>query len=121
MHTGNTPLAKLFKMDMAHKKALEKIGLITAQDLFSYFPIRYSHISLIKNIDSVANDEYVTIYGVLKKIELTRTFKTHVLQARGTVIDISNNQIELVWFNQHYIAKIYKEGQFVKVSGKVTI
>jgi ATP-dependent DNA helicase RecG len=121
MYTVTTPLSKIFKMDTAHKKALEKIGLITAQDLLSYFPTRYSHISIIKDIESLKDGEYATIHGVIKKIELARSFKSNILQARATLIDVSGNPIELLWFNQHYIAKMYKEGQYVKISGKVTI
>lgn len=120
MHTGNTPLSTLFRLDAPHKIALAKVGLHTAGDLLSYFPTRYSHLSLVKSIDSLIDSEYVTIHGILKKVELSRSFKTKALQAKAVLEDVSGNTIDLLWFNQHYIAKMYQEGQYVKVSGKVT-
>lgn len=120
MHTGNTPLSTLFRLDAPHKIALTKVGLHTASDLLSYFPTRYSHLSLVKSIDSLIDSEYVTIHGILKKVELSRSFKTKALQAKAVLEDVSGNTIDLLWFNQHYIAKMYQEGQYVKVSGKVT-
>lgn len=120
MHTGNTPLSTLFRLDAPHKIALTKVGLHTAGDLLSYFPTRYSHLSLVKSIDSLIDSEYVTIHGILKKVELSRSFKTKALQAKAVLEDVSGNTIDLLWFNQHYIAKMYQEGQYVKVSGKVT-
>jgi RecG-like helicase len=120
MHTGNTPLSTLFRLDAPHKIALTKVGLHTAGDLLSYFPTRYFHLSLVKSIDSLIDSEYVTIHGILKKVELSRSFKTKALQAKAVLEDVSGNTIDLLWFNQHYIAKMYQEGQYVKVSGKVT-
>ncbi len=121
MDNGATLLVKLFKLVPEHKKALEKIGLITAQDLLTYFPVRYSHLSAFKTIDAVLDGDYVTIHGVIKKIELGRSYTTKKLQAKATLTDMEGTDIELIWFNQQYIAKMYHEGQYVKVSGKVSV
>ncbi len=121
MHTGETPLVKIFKLVPLHKKALEKIGLVTVQDILTYFPVRYSHLSEFKTIEATQNDDYVTIHGVIKKIELGRSYTTKILQAKATLTDMQGSEIELVWFNQQYIAKMYHVGQYVKVSGKVNV
>jgi ATP-dependent DNA helicase RecG len=44
-----------------------------------------------------------------------------MLQAKGILTDVSGNDIELIWFNQHYIAKMYHTGQYVKISGRMSV
>jgi RecG-like helicase len=67
MYTGDTLLSKLFKISPEGKKVLEKMGLLTARNLLDYFPVRYSHVSMLKTIDSLGDGDYATIHGVLKK------------------------------------------------------
>lgn len=116
-----TPVEKIFKLNTETKKGLKKIGIQTVKDLLYYFPVRYSHISEISNIEGAKKDVLVTLYGVIKKMDLKKSFKTKKYMVTGEMIDVSGNSINLLWFNQHYIAKMYTVGQSIHITGKITV
>jgi len=59
------------------------------------------------------------MYGRIKKLKLDKTFRSKIARATAVIEDESGS-IKATWFNQPYIAKMYTEGEFVKVTGKVT-
>ena len=46
-----------FRVDVAQKKALKRLGLFSVQDLLFHFPVRYSDISQVKHIVELVPDE----------------------------------------------------------------
>lgn len=113
-------IEKHFRLDGNQKKALKNLNLESISDLLFYFPTRYSDISQIKYIDSLVDGENATILGKVEKIEIKKSFKTRVAMSSATVSDITGS-INIIWFNQAYLAKMFKQGSIVKVTGKVAI
>ena len=62
----------------------------------------------------------ITVYGVITKIQLTKGWKSKIPMAKATFKDISNTTIPIVWMNQPYMAKMFSEGDQVKLTGKIT-
>jgi ATP-dependent DNA helicase RecG len=60
----------------------------------------------------------VTIYGVMEKVSVRRSFKGHVPLTESRVRD-NTGTIRAIWFNQAYIGKMYPEGSRIKLSGIV--
>jgi RecG-like helicase len=60
----------------------------------------------------------VTLYGVMEKVVVRRSFKGHVPLTEAHVAD-QTGVVRAVWFNQAYIGKMYPDGTKVKVSGTV--
>lgn len=111
-------LEKKFRLDDNQKKALKKLGLFTISDLLFYFPVRYSDISEIKNIIDLTGGENATIYGKISKLKTKKAFKSNIPLGEGYLEDLTG-KIKIIWFNQPYLAKMIKEGQNVKLTGKI--
>lgn len=114
----NNHLELKFRLDENQKKALRKLKIFSVADLLFHFPVRYSHISAIKPISQLTAGEYATIYGRFWSPDIKRGFKSKILRAEGEVID-ETGKIKVVWFNQAYIAKMIRSGQFIELTGKV--
>ncbi|MCM2339064.1 MAG: ATP-dependent DNA helicase RecG [Burkholderiales bacterium] len=111
-------LENIFRLDINQKKALNKLKLFSVADLLFHFPVRYSHISEIKPISQLVAGEFATVYGKFWSPDIKRGYKSKILRAQGEIID-ETGKIKVVWFNQAYIAKMIRSGQFVELTGKV--
>src|SRR5690606_36069277 len=93
------PLATHIRIDAQHKTALAKLGINTVKDLLYHFPLRYGDIASVTYIETVADGDEVTIYGLLKNLKLDKTFRTKIARATATIQDESGS-IKATWFNQ---------------------
>ena len=100
--------------------ALKRLGISTLRDLLYHFPVRYSDMSSVKLIKDTSADETVTIYGTISNLQTKKAFRSKVPMASGVLTDIENTSISIIWFNQAFIAKQFKDGEIVKLTGKVT-
>ncbi len=116
----NTPIEKISRLSEIHKKGLNKLQIKSVLDLILYFPARYSDISTVTNISEIEPGIPITIFGVIKNLKTNKSFHTKVSMAQGVIEDLTG-KINLVWFNQPYIAKILKDGDHVMVSGVANI
>lgn len=100
-----------------YAKRLEKLGIITIEDLLYHFPFRYDDFSIISKIERVRVGEIVTIQAKIMSVtnEYTRSGKK--IQ-KATVSDDSGS-LELTWFNQPFLTRILREGEIYNFSGKV--
>ncbi len=108
-----------FKTDILQKKALERLGLSTIQDMLFYFPFRYTNISEFRHINTLEEGELVTIIGKVSNLKIKKGFKSKIPMGQATISDITGS-INIVWFHQPYLAKMLKENSTVKVTGKVS-
>lgn len=114
----DTEISKIHRLSKDHVIGLKKLKINTIKDLLYYFPVRYGDSRENKNIQNLIKGEEVTLFGEIRNLKIKRTFKGHIPMCEGKLID-STGSIRLVWFNQAYIANMYKDGEFVKVSGIV--
>ncbi len=113
-----TKIENQFRLDENQKKALKKLGLFTISDLLFYFPTRYSDISEIKNINNLIGGENATLYGKISGLKTKKAFKSNIPMGEGYIEDLTG-KIKIIWFNQPYLAKMIKDGQNVKLTGKI--
>ncbi len=116
----DTKIFETLRTQETQKRALSRLGIETIKDLLYYFPTRYSHMSTVSSIAQSNSDDVVTIYGVLSKISIKKTYRTNVPTAQATLTDLQNNTVKIIWFNQAFIAKTLNEGQMVKLTGKIS-
>src|SRR3989344_4419244 len=107
-----------FRLNPNQKRALNRLKLFSVADLLFHFPVRYSHISEIKPINQLVTGEFATVYGRFWSPDIKIGYKSKVLRAEGEVMD-ETGKIKVVWFNQAYVAKMIRSGQFVEFTGKV--
>jgi len=111
-----TPIEKISRLSDLQKKGLEKLKLKNVLDLLLYFPFRYSDISTVSNISDIKAGIPITVFGVIKNLKIKKSFNTKTIMAEGVLEDLTG-KINLVWFNQPYIAKILRDGDNVMISG----
>lgn len=114
-----TLLTSIHQLSLFQKKALEKMGLKTVADLLRYFPTRYGEMGAVKAIEFLTSGENAVVYGRISKLKIAKTFKSKVPISSATIED-STGKIEVVWFSQPYIAKMFTENSLVRVEGKVS-
>lgn len=116
--TLSTEISKINKLSKEHAIGLKKIKIETVRDLLGYFPARYADERETKNIENLQKGEQVTLFGEIRNLNTKRSFRGHIPMCEGKLVDATGS-IKVVWFHQAYIAKMYQEGEFVKVSGIV--
>ncbi len=118
MLTLNTPIEQASKIRRSILPALNRLGIKTLRDLLFHFPARYDDFSNLKPIGEVGVGEVVTVSGKIKKVQNYRTarrrfFITEVLLEDGS------GSIKATWFNQPFLARNFRPGVLVSLSGKV--
>ncbi|MGB3346728.1 MAG: ATP-dependent DNA helicase RecG [Candidatus Humimicrobiia bacterium] len=113
------PLSKIRGVGIgnATTNKLAKLNLFSTKDLLYHFPRTYLDLSKVKKICDVKEGEEITIIGVVKRVDKSRT------RSRKDLLKIyiwdKTGYITGIWFNQNYIADILKKGTFVAYSGVV--
>ena len=111
-------LTQFRKFDIKHKKALERLGLETVEDLILYFPVRYEDFSNISKIKDLKVNEKQTVKGIVKSIENAKTSRKQ-MQITKALISDDTGSIKIVWFNQPYLENFLPIGTYVTLNGKV--
>ena len=114
----NDPLAKHFRIDVAHTKALKRLNVETVSDLLYHLPTRYEDISAIQSVGGLMVGTDAIVYGKVGGLKTRKTWKSRRAIAEGWVED-GTARIKIMWFNQPYIAKMLTDGVYVKLAGKV--
>jgi len=101
------------------RMALEKLGILTVEDLLYHFPVRYGDTAQSKNISNLQKGDEAVIYGKISKLKTSKGFRTKIPMADGLITD-DTGSIKAVWFNQPYLAKMIPDGALVRAEGKVS-
>ncbi len=117
--TPDSPIAEYFRLVPAQSKALARLGLLTVENLLYYFPTRYGTTAEIKYIGNVVVGEQTAVYGKISGLKTSKAWRKKIAMAEATIED-ETGKIKIVWFNQPYIAKMLRDGAFVKADGKVS-
>ena len=120
--TLQTVIEKIPRIGVAYAKKLKKFGIKTVQDLLFYFPARYDDFSEIISIKEAKQrlGDVVCVQGRITDIESSHTWKNFVNLTQVTIQD-DTAEINVVWFNQPYLAKSLKEDDFICLAGKVSL
>lgn len=112
-------LENIFRLTPRQKSGLRKLGLFDMRDLMFHFPARYEELGELKQIHDLREGEKATIVGEVVRIKAEKTWKKKLNIAEGIVKDKSG-LLQVIWFNQPYIANILKPGTRARLSGKVS-
>lgn len=112
-------LSNHFRIDVPHQKALKKLGIATVYDLLYHLPARYENTSDIQSVSGLSKDQDAIVFGQLSGLKLRKAWKSRRPIAEGYIED-GSAKIKIMWFNQPYLAKMYSDGMYVKLVGKVT-
>ncbi len=117
MQNLKVPVAALPKVGPKYAEILSKLKIETVEDLLYYFPYRYENYSNVKAIKDLQPEETVTIEATILRIDNIFTRNSKKI-TKATAQD-ETGQLEIVWFNQHYIKNTIIEGIPYYFSGRV--
>lgn len=112
-----TPIKDAGGIYKRYASRLEKLGITKFQDFLYHIPFRYDDFSLISKIGQVQPGEKITIQGTIIEIKNEYTRRSKVLQ-KAKVSD-ETGEIDIIWFNQPYIAKTIHQGDKISLSGRI--
>jgi|WetSurMetagenome_2_1015567.scaffolds.fasta_scaffold00054_62 ATP-dependent DNA helicase RecG len=99
---------------------LKKLGIDTVRDALFYLPARYEDRSSIKKIAALSCGDVHTVTGKVVKTELSPASPRRPrLKLLSVVIADESGVLAAKWFNQSYLAKIFKPSQRVIFYGAV--
>ena len=97
---------------------LKHLGVMSVHDLLFYFPSRYDDLSKIVPIKEARVGARVVLRGRVELLSAKRSKFRHKVVTHGVVAD-TTGAIRVVWFNQPWIAKMFKEGDELYLVGEV--
>lgn len=97
--------------------ALKRLGIKTLRDLLFHFPARYDDFSNLKPVGEIKPGEIVTVSGKIKKVQNYKTARRHLFITEVLLEDESGS-IKANWFNQPFLARNFRPGSMVNLSGK---
>jgi ATP-dependent DNA helicase RecG len=115
-----SPIEEIPRVGPIFQKKLKRMGINTVRDLLFHFPHRYEDFSKITNISEVKLNDIVCIQGKILEIENIRTWKKRMILTKALVQD-ETGAIEVTWFNQSYLIKTLKKGDYISLVGKTTL
>ncbi|MFZ2664413.1 MAG: ATP-dependent DNA helicase RecG, partial [Patescibacteria group bacterium] len=113
-----SPISVIPKIGPKYKKLLENLEIFTVEDLLYHLPFRYNDYSQIKNIKDLKEGDVVSVRAILGSVENIYT-RGRKRITKAVVVD-HTKELNLIWFNQHYIKDTLNVGKNYLVSGRVT-
>ncbi|MCA9390008.1 ATP-dependent DNA helicase RecG [candidate division WWE3 bacterium] len=96
---------------------LERLGILTIEDLFYHIPSRYLDFRNAVPIKQATVDETVSITGEIW--EISNAFTRRGKKITTAVISDESGTMELIWFNQTYLTKAIQPGDVIHAAGNV--
>lgn len=113
-----TSIEEIFRLNKFQKSAVKRLGIETVRDLLYFFPSYYSDYIPPQKISELKVGEKVSVFGRLSRLKSGKTFRTRKPFAEAFLSD-ETGKIKVFWFSQAYLAKMFKENDFVKAEGKL--
>ena len=98
-------------------RRLKMLKIKTYWDLINYFPFRYENFSLISTIDKLQEGERVTVKGQI--IDIKNEYTKKGLNLQKAILYDKTGKIELIWYNQPFLIRLIKVGNYLSVAGEV--
>ena len=114
----DAPIETVFRLTEPQRKAFKKLRIKTVEDLLYHFPSRYGDVAEQRNIEGLRKGETVVVFGTISNLKATKAFRKKIPMGTAQLTD-DTGKIQIVWFNQPYIAKMIPENALVRVEGKV--
>ncbi len=98
---------------------LEKLGIFTFEDLLFHLPSRYEDYSVISKISRIQSGETVTIQGQILEFKNQYLRNARIRTIQKALVSDGTGSIEIIWFNQPFLAKSILTNSTISASGKI--
>ena len=114
----DTPLKNLAGIGPTTARSFARLGVHTVEELLYHFPHRYDDYTKRKEIrDLVVGD----VETVIAKVEGVKTFNAKGRQGVEVTVGDPSGVLRASWFRGVWMAKQFREGDTIVLSGKVTL
>jgi ATP-dependent DNA helicase RecG len=114
----STPIEEIPRIGPVYQKRLRKLGIKRVDDLIFHFPHRYEDFSNLIPIAKAEVGGPFCFQGEILEVKNIRTFRKRMILTRAIVGD-ETGKLTVIWFNQSYLIKTFKKGDYVCLAGKV--
>ncbi|MDP2624635.1 MAG: ATP-dependent DNA helicase RecG, partial [Candidatus Peregrinibacteria bacterium] len=116
-HLLKTKLSDVLRTTSTHLSILKDLGVFTVEDFFYYFPRAYRDRTEMSMISELRIDEVNVVQGKLSNMfsRRTKTGKTMT----SAILNDSTGTVEVIWFNQPHIQRLFRNGDEVVLTGKI--
>lgn len=111
------PILTLPKIGPKYKQLLQNLNISTVSDLLYHFPFRYDDFSKIVTVSQAQTGETVTLKVTLGPVNNIFT-KYGKRITRAKILDHTGD-MDVIWFNQHYLKNTLNTGKTYLFSGRV--
>jgi len=118
MLTLNSPIKEINRIGAATAGKLRKLGIATIEDMIFYFPFRYDDFTRLTPIADLKIGQSANIIGQIELIKNKRSHRRRMYITEALVSD-ETESVKVIWFNQPYIARNLRIGDWVSLAGKV--
>ncbi len=115
--TLKSPVTVLPGIAAALAERLQRIGVVTVEDLLFLFPRRHEDFSSLKTISQLHYGEEATVIAVVQEARNHKTPKG--VRLFKIAVSDGTGFIEATWFNQPYLARALTQGSRVVLSGRL--
>ena len=112
----NTSVQELKGIGEQREKKLQKLGIVTIEDLLTHYPREYKDRSQILKITQLPLDESVTFLAQIRQ-EGENSRQGRLIFTRMKVYD-ETGAVNVVWYNQPYMKNALKIGEWYLFTGK---
>ncbi|MDP3725346.1 MAG: GxxExxY protein [Nanoarchaeota archaeon] len=113
------PIENLPRISKYFVSKFKRMGVKTIHDLLYHFPARYEDFSEIRSICDLIPNETATIQGKVKTIKTRQAWKRRRMQITEATVKDGSGEIQIIWFNQSYVAHQLAPGTPISISGKI--
>ncbi len=113
------PITSLRGVGFSISKKFEKLNILTIRDLLFHIPFRYRDTSEILNIQDFKSIQEGTFLAQIVEAKNIYT-RTHKVLTKVKVTDQYNSVLDISFFNQSYLAKTFKIGEWYIFDGKIS-
>jgi len=111
------PVSKVKGVGSKVGASLEKLDVTTVWDLIHYVPMRFVDRSKILKVKQLRTGIDATVLGTVVDVKLQKTYRGYRLLT--VTLQDDTGRVDLVFFNQEFLARKFRRGQLVMVTGKV--
>ncbi len=102
----------------AHEALAEGLGIRTVRDLLHHYPRRYIDRSTVQRIGELRIGQTATVIGRVRKIDARPTRRRGLSMVTVEIGD-GTGYLDLIFFNQPWVAQVYRPGYEVAAWGLV--
>ena len=118
-HTLASPVAVLPRATPALVGRLKRLGVSDIRDLLYLFPRRHNDFGSLRKVSSLEVDTEQTV--MVNVWEARETLLGGHRKSTEAVVGDETGNIRVVWFNQPYLARRFRPGTRLVLSGRVSV